>query len=146
MGIRLLGMTPPEVSRVCFALDALDRHLPEELVHIRRALQFIMVSPRPWSFDPSIRAHTAMTVWGRGMMLVHRPSALSIEEIAVSVSHEARHIVIHPNGTHSYREHAFGPREPTLEERRADPIYARDDEVRRVLSAGLRREYASRRR
>ncbi len=146
MGIRLIGMTPAEVSRVRFALDALDRHVPKELAHVRRALQFIMMSPAPWAFDGSVRAHTALTIWGRGTMLIHRPSAMPIEDIAVSVTHEARHIVLHPSGTFTLREHTFGRRTPTLEERQADPIYARDDEVHRILSAGLRRERARARR
>ena len=136
-------MTPPEVSRVCFALDALGRHLPEELAHVRRALQFIMLSPSPWAFPATVRAYTTTTMWGRGMTLVHRPMAMSIEALAVSVSHEARHIEIDANGTHRFREHAFGERPPTPAERRGDPVYIRDDEVYRILSSGLQRERAA---
>lgn len=144
MGIRLIGMTRAEAARTCYALDALERYVPEEHAHVRRALRYVQMSPWPWRGDPTVRAYTGP--WcGRGMVMVHRPSAMSIEDIAVCIAHEAQHIVVHPNGTHSYRYHAFGRRPPTEEERRHDPIYAREDEVRRVLSAGLQREYAARR-
>jgi hypothetical protein len=139
MAIRLLGMMPPEVARIRQALDALGRHLPSEHAHVCRALQYIRMTLWPWGAPSSVRAYTGGP-WGRGMILVHRPTTLPLEEIAVSVAHEARHIVLHPNGTHSYVFHAFGSRPPTPAERLADPIYARDDEVRRVLSAGLARE------
>ncbi|MCA9619115.1 MAG: hypothetical protein KC731_08835 [Myxococcales bacterium] len=140
MGIRLIGMTPPEVARTCYALDALERHLPDEHAHVCRALQYIAIS-WAWGLPPSVRAYTGAW-WGRGMVLVQRPTAMSIEDLAVCVAHEARHIVVLPDGGHRYREHVFGSRPPTPEERSADPIYARDDEVRRVLSAGLLRESA----
>jgi len=141
MGIQLIGMTRAEVARTCHALDKLERYVPEEHAHVRRALRFIRMHPWSWRGDPSVRAYTGPW-YGPGMVMVHRPSEMSIEDIAVCVVHEARHIVVHDSGLHSYRYHSFGRRPPTLEERLADPIYAREEETRRVLSAGLQREYA----
>lgn len=144
MGIRLIGMTRAEVARTRYALDELHRHVPEEHAHVLRTLQSIRTCPWGWRGDPAVRAYTGPGC-GRGMVMVHRPSELSIEDIALCIVHEARHIVVHPNGTYGYRFHAFGRRPPTPEERADDPIYAREDEVRRVLTAAMQRDYAERR-
>jgi hypothetical protein len=120
-------------ERIKQALDLLNRFAPDEYSAVFRKLRSVEVNPR--LCPPGAIACTGKPI-GRKAVLVRPPEFRSAIDVAVTLRHEAHHIVLLPGGRWTILSHICGPCD-TPELQSIDPIYQRDAQVRAAIVRGL---------
>jgi len=115
------------------ALALLQHSLPDEHDHALRALD--VITHRAFECGPGAIACTAGPV-GSACVFRQHPLSMPLVEVALTISHEARHHGFDHYGRRFTIQHVCrdcsDPRE-----RARDPIYRRDDVVRARLRAAM---------
>lgn len=133
-------LSPPEVKRVRTAFALLERAMPREAEHAANV--FFDYVRAPEVCGPEAIACTAGRL-GRRLSFAISPLKRDIVDLAVTISHEARHWAF---GMHDYYVVPHTCRDcsnPT--ERARDPIYRRDDVVRQAVATRFAMEQQARR-
>ncbi|MBI4438176.1 hypothetical protein HY631_04460 [Candidatus Uhrbacteria bacterium] len=115
------------------ALGLLQHYVPEEHAAVRRKVLTIAFSPT--ACGPGALACITQRLH-RVAILAVPPEQHGVLETAISISHEARHIWLWPDGSSTLLPHRCG-RCDTAESQATDAIYQRDGEVRARIQLGL---------
>src|SRR5687767_4752004 len=119
-----LEMLPDDALAVRRAMRLLLDYAPEHLEHVLREIREVSFS---WSGEPCPVGAVACTggVHGRRVVLMDRPSQIDPIDLAVLLSHEARHHYTDVWGRHFIIAHTCTDCSNPYE-RAADPIYVLD--------------------
>ncbi len=130
-----LNLTVEEALVVRRAMRLLDDYARDDYEHILREIEEVTWSQSGLACPPGSLACTG-GVHGRRAVLTSLPSQINPVELAVVLSHEARHHYTDPWGRHFLIAHVCSDC-GNLHERAWDPIYAHDDVLRHHLYAQL---------
>lgn len=121
------------------AFRLLQKYAPEEWLHLAHEIDLIAVG----NCGPGTLACTGADL-GRMILLSVPPADRDLVDLAVTLSHEARHHATDIyTGEHCIIQHTCVDCSDPFE-RALDPIYARDEQVRRKLLLGQMRDRRAR--
>lgn len=130
MSIPVWNVTQRGLQRVREAVNLLRAVAPAHYAHLFREIDKITYAPG--ACDGGVACTAGR--YGRTAVLARDPESDDVVELAISLSHEARH-----HRTDAYGQHWIIPhtctdcRDP--EERALDPIYIEDERLRRATHA-----------
>ena len=134
MSLMLFNMYPVEVAAVERALELLRWAVPDEYFHLMREIRSIGVEEN--ACGTGAIACTAGDL-DRHVTLAVPPCEMDVVELAVTLSHEARHHLTDQTGHHIIDHTCIDCTDPW--ERERDAIYIHEEWVRAQLMAALTR-------
>ena len=134
MHLKLMNMYPEEVTAVARALELLQWAAPDEYFHLMREIRSIGVRENACGIGAI--ACTAGDL-GRHIRLAVPPCEMDTIELAVTLSHEARHHLTDQTGHHIIDHTCADCTDPW--ERARDAIYIHEERVRAQIIAALTR-------
>ncbi len=140
--LRFFGFCAQQRARIIAALNLLGRLAVGHLRHLAAEVSEIEYAPYGGPC-PTDAVACAGSHYGRRVFLVNDPLAMTLVELAVVLSHEARHLLTLPTGQLVTVPHHCDPC-MSAEEQEIDPIYQEDAILRTYLEDTLAREEAQR--
>lgn len=137
MVVRLLrlNLLPGDALAVHRAMDLLQRYATAHHEHVMREIREVTWSPSGVACPSGSLACTGGR-HDRTIVMIQQPSKTDLVELAVTLSHEARHHYTDPWGRHFIIEHACVDCSNPYE-RACDDIYVIDDLLRYQLRSQL---------
>ena len=118
------------ISKVESALSLLRQQAPQHHNHILQVVQGVTYLGPDGCGENAIACTAGR--YGRWVVLTSHPDSTSLVELAVTLSHEARHHYLDERGWYRVREHQCGDCSSQWEQLQ-DPIYQEDEQLRQHL-------------